>query len=149
MFNIITYYESISQFHTDPLSSTRKFNTNSSTPKAAQFNTPLSFYRADKELFCQFFCVELRAFDVEMRGVWNWGVFGVELRGVLSWGVLMWNWGIPGAERKWPFCVELICWTEGDPKVRPSSSIFLKKSFSLQMADKLNFQNMFYFSVYV
>ena len=40
-------------------------------------------------------CVELRAFCVKLRGVWNWRVFGVELWNFWCWTerFLVWNWG--------------------------------------------------------
>ena len=59
--NLFKFRLSTPQFHTDPLSSTHKFNRRntsfqnpkslSSTRKIPQFNTPLSLYRA---IFCQF-----------------------------------------------------------------------------------------------
>ena len=50
-------------------------------------------------------CVELRAFCVKLRGVWNWRVFGVELWNFWCWTerFLVWNWGV--------------CWTEGGVKL--------------------------------
>ena len=134
---------STTQFHTDPLSSTRRFHTRttpfqhpkslSSTPKSPQFHTKNFFVWGVSwtEGFSvrNWGCVELREFGVELRcvelkGFWC-GTEGAELKG-WNWGVLVWSWGVCGTEGflglkrsgpfVWNWCVELRgVWNWGDP----------------------------------
>ena len=70
---------STTQFHTDPLSSTRRFHTRttpfqhpkslSSTPKSPQFHTKNFFVWG---VSWTEGCVELEDFGLELRGFWCW-----------------------------------------------------------------------------
>ena len=133
-------FSSTHQFHTKnpsvprqkPFSSTHpQFHTKKpSVQHTSEFHTKNPSIQYQKSLSSTHslnwgvFGVELRDFDVELRGlwcwtgvflVWNWGVFGVELRGF--WCGTEGFWGL---KRSGPFgckwCVELRgCGTEGNP----------------------------------
>ena len=110
------------QFHTDPsvqhISSTQKVHS-FSAPKTPQFHTINSsvhhipqIHIAYIELFLVW-GVSWTEGCVELRGVWNWGVFGVELLGFWCGTEGFWCW----TEE----CVELRgfwCGTEGCVELR-------------------------------
>ena len=83
--------------HQKPIGSAQK--PLSSTPKTPQFNTKNSSLQHQKPLSSTL------SFLVWNWGRWIWGVCGVELRAV-------WNWGVFEAEKEWPFYVKMMCWTE-------------------------------------